>query len=139
MDVSNRDSHGLVELGEADCLRRLESEAVGRLGFSSGGLPVIHPINFFLDGRTIVFRTEAGQKERAAASGAVACLEVDRFDAMGHCGWNVLATGRLQLAEPDHAERLARLPLTPWAFPAASFIVELPIELLSGRSIEPAP
>jgi hypothetical protein len=97
---------------------------------------VIHPINFALDGRTIVFRTEAGQKERAARIGAVACLEVDRFDVLGHSGWNVLATGRLRLAEPESIERLSELPLTPWAFPAASCIVELPIELLSGRSIE---
>jgi uncharacterized protein len=136
LQTSHRDGHGLAELDEASCLRRLGSEVVGRLGFSAGGLPVIHPVNFFLDDRTIVFRTEPGEKERAAANGAVACLEVDRHDAMGHSGWSVLATGRLRLADPDLEERLARLPLTPWAFPDASNIVELPIELLSGRSIE---
>ncbi len=133
---ADRDGHGLVELDDQTCLRRLGSESVGRLGFSAGGLPVIHPVNFFLDDDTIVLRTEPGEKERAAASGDVACLEVDRFDGMGHTGWSVLATGRMRMADPDRVERLARLPLAPWAFPEASCIVELPIELLSGRSIE---
>jgi uncharacterized protein len=135
-EPAHRDAHGLTELDELTCLRRLGGEAVGRIGFSAQGLPVIHPINFFLDDRTIVFRTEAGEKERAAANGAVACLEVDRFSGMEHSGWSVLATGRLRIAHPDRAERLGRLPLAPWAFPTASCIVELPIELLSGRSIE---
>jgi nitroimidazol reductase NimA-like FMN-containing flavoprotein (pyridoxamine 5'-phosphate oxidase superfamily) len=131
----SRDEHGLAEVDEATCLRRLGNEAVGRLGFSAGGLPVVHPVNYFLDGRTIVFRTETGEKQRAAQNRAVACLEIDRFDTLGHSGWSVLATGRLRVADPARLERLERLPLTPWAFPDASCIVELPIELISGREI----
>jgi nitroimidazol reductase NimA-like FMN-containing flavoprotein (pyridoxamine 5'-phosphate oxidase superfamily) len=127
-----------VELDEASCLRHLGSDAVGRLGFSSGGLPVIHPVNYLLDERTIIFRTEPGAKQRAAANRDVACLQIVHFDALNHTGWSVLATGRLNVANPDRAERLARLPLTPWSFPNASCIVEMPIELLTGRSIDRA-
>ena len=130
------DAHGLTELDVASCVRRLGAEAVGRLGFSAGGLPVIHPVNYFLDDRTIVFRTEPGEKQRAAANGSVACLEIDHFDTLGHEGWSILATGRLNLAPPDRVERLARLPLTPWAFPDAAYFVEMPIELISGRAID---
>jgi nitroimidazol reductase NimA-like FMN-containing flavoprotein (pyridoxamine 5'-phosphate oxidase superfamily) len=134
--VDDRDVHGLVELDEAACFRHLASDGVGRLGFSAGGLPVIHPVNYFLDDRTIVFRTEAGAKQRAAVNHDVACLEIDRFDALSHTGWSVLATGRLKVATAGRAEELARLPLEPWSFPGASFIVELPVELLTGRSID---
>jgi nitroimidazol reductase NimA-like FMN-containing flavoprotein (pyridoxamine 5'-phosphate oxidase superfamily) len=134
--AASRDPHGITELDDASCVRRLGAEAVGRLGFSAGGLPVIHPVNYFLDDRTIVFRTEPGEKQRAAANGSVACLQIDHFDTLGHEGWSILATGRLKLAPPERVERLARLPLTPWAFPDAACFVELPIELISGRAID---
>jgi nitroimidazol reductase NimA-like FMN-containing flavoprotein (pyridoxamine 5'-phosphate oxidase superfamily) len=132
-----RDDHGLGLLGEDECLRLLAGQHVGRLGFSAGGLPVVHPVNYFLDDRTIVFRSESGQKVEAARHDSVACLEIDHFDGLDHSGWSVLATGRLSLATSAQAERLARLPVAAWAFATPDWFVELPIELLSGRAVTP--
>ncbi len=134
-----KDDHGLGVLAEDTCLSLLGSEAVGRLGFSAGGLPVIYPVNFFLDERSVVFRSEPGQKLEAAAHNSVACLEVDHFDTMNHAGWSVLATGRLSIADADRAEALARLPLSPWALDEPSRFIELEVELISGRVVGPHP
>lgn len=130
-----RDPHDLGVLDEFTCLRLLGSSPIGRLGFSARGLPVIFPVNYFLDGRTIIFRSEAGEKTRAAAHRDVACLEIDQFDAFEHSGWSVLVTGRLGLVGPEREEALRRLPLTPWVLGADHF-VELPIDLMSGRVTE---
>jgi len=65
-------------------------QPVGRLGFNASSLPVIFPINFLLDDRTVYFRSEIGQKTTAANRHSVACLEVDQYDGLNHSGWSVL-------------------------------------------------
>lgn len=123
-------------LAEAECLRLLNSEPVGRLGLTAAALPVILPVNFSLTGRTIVFATEPGLKLDAAHSHVVACFEVDGYDSWDHSGWSVLATGRLtEIDDPERRALAAQLPLRPWALPGAPHFVELDIELLSGRRI----
>jgi nitroimidazol reductase NimA-like FMN-containing flavoprotein (pyridoxamine 5'-phosphate oxidase superfamily) len=133
--ATDRDRHDLGVLDRATCLRLLGSEPVGRLGFSAGSLPVIHPVNYLLHGDAIVFRSEDGEKVRAAEQAVVACLEIDRYDRLGHTGWSVLATGRLSLVPADRTEALRRLPLAPWAIHGADRFVELSLELVSGRTI----
>lgn len=123
-------------LDDEDCLAMLRRHSIGRIGLSSGALPVVLPVNFMLDGRTLLFRTEPGLKLDAARQGAVACLEVDDYDVMAHTGSSVLATGRLGVVtEESRLRSLASLPLRPWGAPDARHLVELPIELLSGRTI----
>ena len=123
-------------LDEAACLQALARHAIGRLGFSASALPVVLPVNFTIDDRKIFFRTEPGLKLDAARAGAVVCLEVDDYDVMSHTGSSVLATGRLRLiTDADERHALAGLPLEPWGAPGAEHLVELPIELLSGRTI----
>jgi len=123
-------------LDEAECLSLLGSEPVGRIGLTASALPVVLPVNFVLEGRTIVFATEPGLKLDAARAHNVACLEVDGYDRWAHTGWSVLATGRLAVIEdPERRAELTRLPLHPWALPGARHFVTLEIELLSGRRI----
>lgn len=129
------DRHGLGIIDEATCRRLLTQERIGRLGLSVGSLPVILPINYVVfDGR-IVFRSEDGDKTRAAELGTVACLEVDQFDRFEHSGWSVLATGRLSIAPPERVATYDRLPVVPWALREQSRFIEMTVELLSGRSI----
>jgi hypothetical protein len=129
------DVHGLGIIDEATCLRLLRDEHIGRLGLSVGSLPVILPVNFVVDGMTILFRSEDGEKTRAASLGSVACLEVDRIDPFEHDGWSVMATGRLALVPPERVDAYERFPIVPWALGNESRLIELGIELLSGRSI----
>ena len=64
-------------LDGSECLRFLRSEHVGRLGLTSGALPVVVPIRYRLVGHSVVFATEAGAKLNSARRNAVACMEID--------------------------------------------------------------
>ena len=132
------EDHGLEVLDDAACMGYLAAGAVGRLGFTSGAMPVVVPVNYRLAGTALVFSTESGAKLSAAIAGHVACLEVDDWESLSHEGWSVLATGRLEvITEPEELVDAARLPLAPWRRMATPHFVRLPIELLSGRRLRP--
>jgi nitroimidazol reductase NimA-like FMN-containing flavoprotein (pyridoxamine 5'-phosphate oxidase superfamily) len=123
-------------LDEAECMRLLAREPVGRIGLTSAALPVVLPVNFVMLERTIVFASDPGLKLEAARAGQVACLEVDGYEVLDHSGWSVLATGRLaEIVDPERLTAARQLPLSPWALTAPEHYVELSIELLSGRRI----
>lgn len=126
----------LEVLDDVHCLELIARHPIGRIGLSAGALPVVLPVNFILQGRAAIFRTEPGLKLDAARQQAVACLEVDEYDPMSHTGSSALATGRLAVVtDPVRLGELAELPLRPWGAPDAAHVVELRIELLSGRTI----
>jgi len=131
--AAKRDARGLGVFDEGICLRLLADQPLGRLGFTASALPVIFPINFFLDDRTVYFRSEIGQKTTAADHYSVACLEVDEYNGLDHSGWSVLATGRLSLPPPDRADAFDRLPVRPWAIIGPSRLIQMSVELISGR------
>jgi nitroimidazol reductase NimA-like FMN-containing flavoprotein (pyridoxamine 5'-phosphate oxidase superfamily) len=123
-------------LSDEECLQLLAREPVGRIGLTASALPVVLPVNFVLDGSRVVFVTDPGLKLDAARAHDVACMEVDRYERWTHCGWSVLATGRLrEIVDADEVEAVRQLPVRPWADLHARHWVELRIELLSGRRI----
>ena len=70
----NLDWSGMEVLGDDECRHLLDAAPIGRLGFVDQGSPVILPVNFTLDGRSIVFRSAAARIDEwplaAAASAA---------------------------------------------------------------------
>src|SRR3954447_20339534 len=83
---------GLQDLGADDCYRLLATQEIGRLGVNAEHYPLIFPVNFGLDGTTIVMRTEPGTK-LAAAEHANVTFEVDEIDRRTRSGWSVLVRG----------------------------------------------
>src|ERR1700739_3736503 len=71
---------GLEELERDECLRLLATAEIGRVIISTGALPAALPVNFFLDGDAIIFRTAPGTKLSAACDHAVVAFEVDSID-----------------------------------------------------------
>ena len=127
---------GLEILDEADCWRLLGQVPIGRVAVTLGALPAIFPVNYALDGDSIVFRTGEGTKLAAATQRAVVAFEVDRFDPMEHTGWSVLVVGMARaVTDDDERGRLARLPLAPWAGGCRDDFVRIGVEFLSGRRI----
>ena len=134
------DRNGLQVLEREECLQLLGTATLGRIGVSSGALPVVLPVNFYLDGDRILVRSSAGTKLDAALQDTVVAFEVDDFDAMYHAGWSVLVTGVAHVV--DEAERvraLQRLPLVRWA-PASDedHVVSISTEMVSGRRLVPS-
>jgi nitroimidazol reductase NimA-like FMN-containing flavoprotein (pyridoxamine 5'-phosphate oxidase superfamily) len=132
---------GLRVLDREQCLRLLADDEIGRLAVIVGSTPAIFPVNYALDGETIVFRTDPGTKlthgPRARAS-----FEVDRFDRGSHAGWSVVATGRLEeVTHYDAAtfDRVRRLAIDPWAEGEKAHWMRLVPDRITGRRIEGDP
>ncbi len=128
------DRNGLEVLGTAECLRLLETSTIGRIGISSGALPVILPINYRVDGHRILFRTSAGTKLDAATRNAVVAFEVDHIDPIYHSGWSVVVTGVAADVDGAPDEDLWATPR--WAPGAEDRLVAISIDEISGRRLD---
>jgi uncharacterized protein len=120
-----------------DCLRRLASVPVGRVGFYTDGEVVILPVNHAVDGQDVVFRTARGSKLSAAEGQAVVAFEADAYDPQTRSGWSVLVNGRAEVVYEDaEIERLSRLGLRPWG-PAVDrpFWIRIRPAAVSGRQV----
>lgn len=135
MDATARE-HGdqMQELDLAECWRLLRHEAVGRLAVSIGDYPDIFPINYVVDGGTIVFRTGAGTKLAAAVLGKGVAFEVDGYDPIGGEAWSVVVKGRAReiehMLEYFQAEEL---PLFPWHASPKPDMVRIEPDVTTGR------
>lgn len=127
------DRNGLRVLDREECLRLLERSTVGRVGVSSGALPVVLPVNFLLDGDRILVRTSPGTKLDAALRDAVVAFEIDQFDRVDHSGWSVMVTGTSSVVDdPDDLRRIGSLPLARWA-EGDGEVIAISTEMISGR------
>jgi nitroimidazol reductase NimA-like FMN-containing flavoprotein (pyridoxamine 5'-phosphate oxidase superfamily) len=107
----------LEELGRAECLDLLATAAVGRVGLLVDGRPEVLPVNYALDGDTVLFRTAEGTVLNQASL-AVVAFEVDHLDSDTHSGWSVLVQGTARdIGDAiDHtSERQRQLSLITWA------------------------
>ena len=127
-------------LDRDQCLRLLANDEIGRLAVIAGNAPAIFPVNYALDGDTVVFRTDPGTKldhgPRARAS-----FEVDSFDRTRRAGWSVVATGRLEeVTRYDAAtfDRVRRLAIDPWAAGDKAHWMRLVPDRVTGRRIDTA-
>ena len=128
-------------LDREQCLRLLAADVVGRLVVIAGTTPTVFPVNYALDGDTIVFRTDPGTK-LAHGPRARASFEVDSFDHDRRAGWSVVASGRLEeVTHYDAAvfERVRGLPVEPWAGGDKVHWMRLVPDRVTGRRIGPAP
>ena len=124
------------ELSRQECLSLLTTEPYGRLVLVRGGLPTVHPVNFVLDGGGIVIRTREGSSVCAAAGAAAVALQADCIDRERRSGWSVTVVGRARIADdPVEVDRLARLPLHPWAGGDRNVFVVVELGMVSGRRI----
>lgn len=132
------DRNGLEVLDREECLRLLGQSTLGRVAVTSAALPTVLPVNFRLADDRIVFRTGEGTKLAAATRNAVVAFEVDDFDPVDHTGWSVVVTG---VARPviDGVDRdaLDHLGIPRWAGGLDGHLVEVSLEMVSGRRIPP--
>jgi len=125
-------------LSEVECRRLLGLHTLGRVGITSGGLPLIVPVHYVYDDGVIVFRTGAGSKLRAAVNGDVLAFEIDTYDAESGRGWSVMVLGRATVLTTEHGN--VGLPTPDQAAAGErNHYVRLFCELVTGRVIEREP
>lgn len=126
----------LARLSEDECWQRLGTHGIGRIGLTAEPAPVILPVNFLVDGHTIVYRTEAGGTA-AAADGDHAAFEADHIDEHHSRGWSVLITGKAHhLTDPGTIESLTARPgAEPWAGGKRELWIRIRPDQVTGRTI----
>jgi nitroimidazol reductase NimA-like FMN-containing flavoprotein (pyridoxamine 5'-phosphate oxidase superfamily) len=91
------------------CWELLAATTVGRLGVVVDSAPEIYPMNYALDGKTVVLRTDSGNKLRGLDRSPSVCFQIDGFDVEKRTGWSVLIKGRA-----EQAVDISGVELRPW-------------------------
>ncbi len=126
---------GIEIMDRAECLALLASDSVGRLAVDEGGVPLILPVNYGLDGERVMLRTGDGAKLEAVHRPV--CFEIDHFDRVDHSGWSVVVRGRLEEVAAADRPRFEQmnLPPRPWADGARDHILYIEPTVITGRKV----
>jgi nitroimidazol reductase NimA-like FMN-containing flavoprotein (pyridoxamine 5'-phosphate oxidase superfamily) len=131
----------LTVVPEVECWQLLATAQFGRLGLLVEDRPEVLPVNYILDGETVLFRTTEGTVLAQAAFKVVA-LEVDRVEEATHEGWSVLAQGvaeDISNAIDANSERMRRLSLVTWAPGARHRWFRIKPDKVTGRRLRVMP
>jgi nitroimidazol reductase NimA-like FMN-containing flavoprotein (pyridoxamine 5'-phosphate oxidase superfamily) len=131
--IESDDRATFSALDRHECLVLLRWEVIGRLAVAAPGeAPTVVPVNFTMDGDTILFRTGPGEKLDRLHDEPVS-FQVDRFDWFRRIGWSVLVKGRaIEMPEdPEHP-----VDVDTWAPGDRPTLVRIEPTLITGRRIE---
>jgi hypothetical protein len=120
------------DLGVPECLRLLRSVPVGRMVFTEGALPAVHPVDFVMSGADVVLRTGRGPKLDSALRGDVVAFEVDEVDPATRTGWSVLVVGHASVVGGEAFDHL--LP-RPSGLDGDPFAIRIAGERITGRRV----
>lgn len=127
--------NGIETLSDDVCWERLRRTSIGRLGVHHEGQPAIYPINYLVDGSSIVFRTKRASKIYDAPRLERVAFEIDGFEPAHGDAWSVLIKGfgRFVDSVPE-IEQIDRLPLYPWVDAERSAWIRIvPVEVTGRR------
>lgn len=114
-----------------ECWEALRGREFGRLAFHLLGDVHITPLNYAVDGETLLFRTAQGNKLLGVVMHGPVALEIDELT--GDEAWSVVVRGSARVLEGQEAHRAEALPLRPWVGDDKEIVVEIAPEEVSGR------
>ena len=122
-------------LEESRCWDLLASQDVGRLATALQGMPEIFPLNFVVDGESVVFRTAEGSKLVELVINEQVAFEVDGWNDNG--GWSVVIKGSAAVVPSgEQHDRAEALPLRPWVPTIKTNFVRITSTEIKGRRFE---
>ena len=126
----------LREISEKRCWELLAQKHVGRLAVAIMNRPDVFPVNYQVDGRTVVIRTAAGQKLAAAVLGTAVAFEVDALDEDSATGWSIVVKGQATEIEltPDYF-RAEDLEIETWAGGKKARFISIEPSQVTGREL----
>ncbi|MCA2229267.1 pyridoxamine 5'-phosphate oxidase family protein [Nonomuraea aurantiaca] len=133
----SRPADPIETLDRDACLALLSTVVIGRVAWAASGndLKVV-PVNFVLDGDSIVFRTARGGKLDAIQHGVPLVFEADDVEPALHAGWSVVLSGRAEvITDRGQVSCLEQLIGAPWAAMTEPVFVRLPLHEISGRRL----
>ena len=124
----------LETLGEAECWALLAGHQAGRVAVVVDDQPAICPVNYVIDGDSIVIRTNWPILTRACSS--MVALQIDGADAGLGTGFSVMVQGMAH--DITHAldlasEHLQTVPVSPWAPGAEPRLLRIVLWSVTGH------
>ncbi len=124
----------VTELTLDECWEMLREEEFGRLAYRLVDEVHITPINYAVEGGSLLFRTAEGNKLLAVAMGSEVAFEIDRYGE--DSARSVVVRGTARLLPEDEAHRAENVPLRPWVPTLRYNVVEIEPKVVSGRAFE---
>ena len=124
----------VTELTSEVCWEMLRNEEFGRLAYRLVDEVHITPINYAVQGGSLLFRTAEGNKLLAVVMGSEVAFEIDRYD--DESARSVVVRGTARLLPEDEAHRADNVPLRPWTTTLKYNVVEIQPKVVSGRAFE---
>ena len=124
----------VTELSPEECWEMLRDEEFGRLAYLLVGEVHITPINYAVEGGSLLFRTAEGNKLLAVVMGSDVALEIDQYGE--DRARSVVVRGPARLLPEDEAHRAENVPLRPWVPTLKYNVVEIEPKVVSGRAFE---
>ena len=121
-------------MSDEECWEFLRTQEFGRLAFHLADQVHITPINYAVDGETLLFRTAEGSKLLAVVMNPDIAFEADQYDEDSAASVIIRGTAR-QLDEHEE-HRAENVPLRPWVPTLKYNVVEITPTELSGRRFE---
>jgi uncharacterized protein len=123
-----------AHLNSKESLALLATAPVGRIVFTRGALPAIHPVSFVLDGDDVIISAGEDLALISAVADSIVAFEADEIDAANNDAWSVVVTGRAELVtDPQVVDRLQDVK-RGWTRSAKSAqLLRIRPEIVSGR------
>ena len=116
-------------------MRLLRETPIGRVAFTDQTLPAVAPMNFAVDGDSVIVRTR-GSKFLAAVHESVVAFQADHIDVDHGGGWSVTGVGHAEVVtDADEIAKFSSLSLHAWGSESASRYVRIRLEAVWGRRI----
>src|SRR6202042_1335371 len=126
----------LDEIGATECWQLLSSQPIGRVAVIVGHYPLVFPVNYTIDGTTILYRTGVGTKLDSIHHSNVT-FEADEIDRTDRSGWSVMVKGVAQeLSVERDRQVVSRAELggaTPWAPGKRDHFIRIIADQITGR------
>lgn len=123
----------LKHLDEEQCWEKLAGQELGRIVTRLADRVDIFPVNYVVDGRSLVFRTAEGSKLFELTVNDEVLFEVD--DHTDIDAWSVVVRGRARVVVlEDEMLAVDALPLRPWAPTLKYNFVRIEPTSVSGRA-----
>ena len=127
----------LTEMPAGECRDLMGSTSVGRVAFVDEDGPVVLPVNYVLDGDSVLFRTSPANTIARHLDSATVAFEVDEFDDYTQSGWSVVVRGTASFVPAEELDRDERSLPFPWADGVRTLVIRVTPSAVSGRRLLP--
>ncbi|MFJ9775781.1 helix-turn-helix domain-containing protein [Kitasatospora sp. NPDC101157] len=126
----------LVKLTPQECWERLGTHGIGRIALPVHPGPGVFPVNYLVDGQTVVYRTNPAGVA-APEAGSEVSFQADHIDEHRRDGWSVLLVGTAEhVTNSTTIQQLTQRPgAETWAGGVRDLWIRVVPAQVSGRRI----